>query len=331
MNVLNQKRNANGRIEIKMEDIKNSIRISPMKQDKSKLVFYFEKDNTRFYFKANSKYTYDQNEVLASILLTENGVKTNEPEFCSFLVNGKRMDGIVSRDVVEDRNHVEIINYEHIYDLYHNIDFCVDYIFRRIGFYCEDNNLKMDKAMYDDLSVLSLVYYLTGQQDFTHRNLEFQIKQNEQGEKVISLLPFIDKSICFFAVIDETNSFNKIPFEKIKADPKKYTQSLDYGFMFETEEYDLNKHSRVVRELASKITKNKKLGSIFRSFSNFDFKNAIKNYAKSNPNFKFNKETVEKAVLMFENNLEDLKIMVKRFDNHFFVSQNEITHETIEF
>lgn len=331
MDVMKSKKNSIGRIEIKMEDIKDSISFSVIKKDYSKLVFSFVKDNVTYFFKSNSKYSYDQNEVLATILLTQNGVKTNETEFCSFLAKGKKYDGIISKDIIQDRKNTELINYEHVYDLYHNIDFCVDFIYRRVKDYCEDNNLTMSKNLYNDLSILSLIYYITGQQDYTHRNVEFEIKKNENGEKVLSLMPFIDKSITFFSVIDDENTFNKISLKKIKENPKKQTHQLVYGFMFDTYEFELYTHNRMVKELAINILKNKKLENVFRKFANFDFRNAIKEYTISNPDFKFDPDTVQKAIILFENNREDLVKMVKIMDKNFFAINSKIDNNEIQF
>lgn len=334
MDIMKSQKNSFGRIEIKMEDIKNSVRFFPIKQDRTKLIFAFDNDNKTYYFKANSRFSYDQNEVLASLLLSQNGVKTNEPEFCSFIANGKKYNGIISKDIVENRKNTEIINYEHIFDIYNGIDLCVDYIEGRVQLYCQNHNIKADPNLYDDLSIRSLVFYITGQQDFNHRNIEFEIKKDEAGEKVLSLMPIIDKSITFFATIDDkddNNAFNKITFKQVKEYPKACTHALIYGFMFDTNEFELNEHRRNITELAMNILKNKKLETVFRSFANYDFKKAIKEYTLNNPNFKFNPETIQKAILFFENNREDLVNMVKLLDNNFFSSNNKITDTGRQF
>lgn len=321
--MLSFKKNGEGRIEIKLEDVTSSIKFFPIKNDPSKLTLKFVDDGVTYFFKANSQYSYDQNEVLATILLKNIGIKTNGADFACFVIEDNKRNGIVSKDIVENRKNVEVITYDHIHTQSICIDYSVDFIYNNVSAYCEDNNIKLDENFRDDLAVHALAYYLTGQQDFNYKNVEFAIESTQTGKKILSLLPIVDKSIVFFSVVAKNgNPFNHISLETIKENPKKQTHALQYDFMFETELLEACQHSRVVRELAVNVLHNKKLEKILKKVANFDFKTAIKDYMKNNPNFKFDIATVQKAIIFFENNREDLVNTIKRIDEKFFAQKD---------
>ena len=90
---------------------KHEILINPKQPIQKKYNLRVKMDEKIYYFKGNGVYSYDKSELFCDQIAKEVGLKTISPVPAYFINDkGNYIEGILSKDYLENRKNTEIVN-----------------------------------------------------------------------------------------------------------------------------------------------------------------------------------------------------------------------------
>lgn len=241
--------------------------------------------NKRYLFKfpdsflnsIDPKYDYsDFGEVFTSYLSYYLGYKCVKSKFYQGVFDNKSWGTLI--EDFRNKNVVETISLRLLKEKY-KFDspyYSCGKVLKICKFFAEDNNLKIDENLEQELKEMALMDYLLIQTDRHASNIEFLIEKNKMGEKVLKLAPMFDNGFCLF--LNFTEKDIKLINNSLKEKSNYYVK----GVLQQTRFFIGNKNAKggtddlfKIENLASEILSNKKLELLYDKFKELDFEAEI--------------------------------------------------------
>lgn len=238
---------------------------------------YLFKYPDRFLNSIEPKFDYsDFGEVFTSYLSYYLGFKCVKSIFYQGVFDDKSWGTLV--EDFRNKNVVETVSLRLLKEKYKydKVKYSCDAVFKICKFFAEDNNLKIDENLEQELKEMALMDYLLIQTDRHASNIEFLIEKNKMGEKVLKLAPMFDNGFCLFL------NYSEKDIALINSSLKTGNNYYSNGVLEKTRFYIAGKNKTrsseedyIVENLALEILRNKKLELLYDKFKELDFEAEI--------------------------------------------------------
>lgn len=238
---------------------------------------YLFKFPSGFFSSKEPKFDYsDFGEVFTSYLSYYLGYKCVKSVFYQGVFDDKSWGTLI--EDFRNKNVVETISLRLLKEKYRydKVSYSCERVYKICKFFAEDNNLKIDENLEQELKEMALMDYLLIQTDRHANNIEFMIEKNKSGEKVLKLAPMFDNGFCLFLNFSEKDV--ELINSSLRAGNNYYSNSVLEKTRFYIggkNEIGTNEEDYIIENLASEILSNKKLKLLYNKFKELDFEAEI--------------------------------------------------------
>lgn len=326
----------------------HEILINPQLPEKKKYNFRVMLNGEIYYFKGNGFYSCDKSELFCCEIAKHLGLKTINPVPAMFIDwKGNKIEGILSKDYIEDRDNTEVFLGYHILNVYkdHKMGekFDLEDFYKRQataelpvilkswnnleGYYNAIKILKtkiasfypyevtLEENLFENLAKNLMFYFVTSNEDCWSHNIEFLLTKTKKDKILISLAPITDNSISLLLKsfkFDYQNLNKNITDNELQNVVDNVMQQIKIPFsVFSKTILKVNRDS-VALEIAKLIKRNTDLKEFYNNLKNLDVAGILNNFKEKLSHV--TDTEVKIASMTYKNSIKQLDTALKSLD-----------------
>ena len=315
------------------------------KSEKKRYNLRLKMDNQIYYFKGNGFYSYDKSELICDEIASQVGLNTIHPVAAYFVdSNGNYIEGILSKDYLEDRKNTEVISgyqFLHLYNqmllgqkfdihkffntvltkdemthlkIYNNLQAykkSIKLFAQSLQNFNPNFKLEVDKELIKDLSKYFIFYFLTNNEDCYAHNIEFILKKTNENTIKMSLAPLTDNSISLLLKsfkFDYKNLPENLSSKELENKLESIYNVVNMPLsVFEKRNVKFHRESIAV-ELAKLIMQNDSLKEFYNQMKSIDLEKCLANLKQTKQYQFISDYDIKIAKMTYEHAIKQVEI-----------------------
>lgn len=322
----------------------HEVLINPKQPIQKKYNLKVKLDKKIYYFKGNGIFSYDRSELLCNQIANQVGLKTINP-VPAYYVNEKEnyIEGILSKDYIEDRKGIEIITGYQLLSLYVNMikskKFDIHHFFKKkinkeetINLRIHNNlqtyqkslkvfqkalqdfnpnfKLEIDDDLIYDLCKYQVFYFATCNEDCYAHNVEFVLTKTSENTIKIGLAPLTDNSISLLIKsfkFDHNDLEPSISDDKLNTIVKSVMSKIRMPFSVFEKQTENYRRDRIAIEIAKLMNINPKLKDFYLQLKSINPSELFNSYKEKNGYDFIDNFDIRVASMAYNNSIKELE------------------------
>lgn len=306
-----QQKNKNGRIEISFSHLKEKpVFFKPKSEDKYVITFNDENGKS-YFFKANSKYSLDQIEILAYVIRKAMGLPVVKTAPCQYTdENGQVFFGTLSESYLNDKHTTNVINGSYLMDLQERFfGNSVGSHMLMLENFCETK--RDETGIYHNLpagirnELLKEFHYafMVMDSDFFEANIEYLIL-NKKTHKEIELAPHVDNSMAFLVKNFKEKTYTP---EELKENMPEIANNFEYPFHLHVNPFEKGSIDKMLSSIKNEYKDSPSYRNFVNTANEIKCESEFAKYFAHNPNFEFDPKILFQATAVFRHSRQLIK------------------------